>query len=45
MEPVDLHPLGSAAGRYPLVGKMLEDVFGLDWTGGPRDGTQVDLAA
>jgi hypothetical protein len=45
IQPFDLHPLGSAAGRYPLLGKMLEDVFGLDWSEGPLGGPHVDLAA
>jgi hypothetical protein len=29
-QPFDLHPLASAAGRYPLVNQLLEDAFGLD---------------
>lgn len=41
----DFHPLASAAGRFPLLDKMLEDVFGLDATHGPVDVARIDLAA
>ncbi|MCW2972734.1 MAG: hypothetical protein JWN72_1007 [Thermoleophilia bacterium] len=46
-ENASVHPLASAAGRYPLVGKMLEDVFGLDVSPGSLDRAAqgIDLAA
>ena len=46
-ENATVHPLESAAGRYPLVGKMLEDVFGLDTSPGSLEHASqgIDLAA
>ncbi|MBC7461395.1 MAG: hypothetical protein H7287_08530 [Thermoleophilia bacterium] len=42
-----VHPLASAAGRHPLLGKMLEDAFGFDASAGSleRASQGIDLAA